>query len=163
MSDLTFITNEKDETLLDRFKVLIKDTRLFDVLVGYFYTSGFHAIYKSLEATEKIRILIGISTDKQAFDLIQEAEEARQQTLQFSHSETKERFESHVAAELEVSDDNEDVEEGILKFIEWIKSGKLEIKAYPSQNLHAKLYIMTFAEEDRDKGRVITGSSNFTA
>ena len=27
-SDLTFITKEKDKTLLDRFKVLIKDTRL---------------------------------------------------------------------------------------------------------------------------------------
>jgi len=32
-SDLTFITNEKNKRLLDRFKVLIKDTRLFDVLV----------------------------------------------------------------------------------------------------------------------------------
>ncbi len=48
ISDLTFITNEKNRNLLERFKVLIKDTRLFDVLVGYFYTSGFHALYKSL-------------------------------------------------------------------------------------------------------------------
>ena len=64
-SDLTFITNEENKNLSERFKVLIKDTRLFDVLVGYFYTSGFHAIYKSLENTEKIRILIGISTNKQ--------------------------------------------------------------------------------------------------
>jgi len=35
-SDLTFITNEKNQTLLARFRVLIKkDTRFFDVLVGY--------------------------------------------------------------------------------------------------------------------------------
>ena len=40
-SDLTFITNEGNKTLLDRFKVLIKDTKYFDVLVGYFRTSGF--------------------------------------------------------------------------------------------------------------------------
>src|SRR5690606_13899617 len=40
--------------------------------------------------------------------------------------------------------------------------GKLEIRAYPSQNIHAKLYIMTFKEGDRDFGRVITDSSNFT-
>ena len=39
---------------------------------------------------------------------------------------------------------------------------KLEIRAHPSQDLHAKLYIMTFADDDRDKGRVITGSSNLT-
>jgi len=60
------------------------------------------------------------------------------------------------------SEDNQNVEEGIKKFIEWIKEGKLQIRAYPSQNIHAKLYIMTFREGDRDVGRVITGSSNFT-
>jgi hypothetical protein len=61
-TDLTFITNEEQQNLKERFRVLVKDTKLFDCLVGYFYTSGFHAVYKSLENTEKIRILIGIST-----------------------------------------------------------------------------------------------------
>jgi len=28
-SDLAFITNEKNQTLLNRFRVLIKDTRFF--------------------------------------------------------------------------------------------------------------------------------------
>ncbi len=158
-SDLTFITNEKDKTLLDRFKVLIKDTRFFDVLVGYFYTSGFYAIYKSLENTEKIRILIGISTNKQTVDLIKES---KQQELQFSHSETKQHFSSMITEEITNSKDNREVEQGVKKFIEWLQSGKLEIKAYPTENIHAKLYIMTFAEGDRDIGRVITGSSNFT-
>jgi len=32
-SDSTFITNEKNQTILDRFRVLIKDTRFFDVSV----------------------------------------------------------------------------------------------------------------------------------
>ncbi len=158
-SDLTFITNEKDKTLLDRFKVLIKDTRFFDVLVGYFYTSGFYAIYKSLENTEKIRILIGISTNKQTIDLIKES---KQQELQFSHSETKQHFSSMITEEITNSKDNREVEQGVIKFIEWLQTGKLEIKAYPTENIHAKLYIMTFAEGDRDIGRVITGSSNFT-
>jgi len=35
-SDLTFFTNEKGHTLLDRFRATLKDTVLFDVLVGYF-------------------------------------------------------------------------------------------------------------------------------
>ena len=72
-SDLTFITNEENKNLSERFEVLIKDTRLFDVLVGYFYTSGFHAIYKSLDKTERIRILIGISTNRQAYYLLEQA------------------------------------------------------------------------------------------
>jgi len=160
-SDLTFITNEENRNLLDRFRVLIKDTRFFDVLVGYFYTSGFHALYKSLEKTEKIRVLIGISTNKQAFDLIQQSK-LNQHLLQFSHSEVKEQFSESLADEMADSKDSKQVEEGVIKFLEWLISGKLEIKAYPTQNLHAKLYIMTFSEGDRDVGRVITGSSNFT-
>jgi HKD family nuclease len=161
-SDLTFITNEKNKRLLDRFKVLIKDTRLFDVLVGYFYTSGFHALYKSLESTEKIRILIGISTNKEVIKLIQESKIETQPTLQFSHAEVKQELENSVTEEMEQSEDNAAVEEGVSKFIEWLKNGRLEIRAYPTENIHAKLYIMTFKEGDRDVGRVITGSSNFT-
>ena len=88
-SDLTFITNEQNRNLLERFKVLVKDTQFFDVLVGYFYTSGFYALYKTLEKTKKIRILIGISTNIKALELIQQS---KQQVLHFSHAETKEHF-----------------------------------------------------------------------
>jgi hypothetical protein len=88
-TDLTFITNEKGKHLKERFDVLIKDSKLFDCLVGYFYTSGFHAIYNSLENTEKIRILIGISTNKQIHDLLNTAKQEQQQSLQFSHAEAK--------------------------------------------------------------------------
>ena len=72
-SDLTFITNEENQTLLDRFQVLIKDAQFFDVLVGYFFVSGFHALYKSLSETDKVRILIGISTNKEVVRLIEHA------------------------------------------------------------------------------------------
>ena len=161
-SDLTFITNEANQNLKERFEVLIKDTQFFDCLVGYFYTSGFHAIYPALEQTQKIRILIGISTNKPTYDLLQIGATDRQQSLQFSHAETKKEFESQLEQEMQESEDHRRVEEGVGKFIEWIRSKKLEVKAYPSQNIHAKLYIMTFAEGDRDVGRVITGSSNFT-
>src|SRR5690606_3720677 len=74
----------------------------------------------------------------------------------------KEKSEELILNELENIDDKKDVEISIKKFIEWIKNGKLEIKAYPSQKIHAKLYIFTFRDTDRDKGRVITGSSNLT-
>lgn len=158
-TDLTFITNEPGQTLKDRFEVLIKDSRFFDCLVGYFYTTGFYTLYKALENTEKIRILIGIGTSRETYELIHSA---KQQTLPFSHKETKQYYSQLVEKEMEDSDDSFNVEEGVNKFIEWIHSGKLEIRAYPDKNIHAKLYILTFTEGDRDIGRVITGSSNFT-
>src|SRR3990167_8399045 len=110
-SDLTFITNERDQNLKDRFEVLIKDTKFFDCLVGFFYTSGFYAIYKSLEKTERIRILIGISTSRQTYDLLQKGDKKKQQSLQFSHAETKQEFQGLVEKELEDSEDNQNVEE----------------------------------------------------
>jgi len=121
--DLTFITNEENQCLSDRFVTLIKDTRFFDCLVGYFYTSGFRSLYKSLEATEKIRILIGISTNKKTFDLIQQAK----MDHYLSHREIKEIFTAEVVEEMETSKDTFEVREGVQKFIEWLKSGKLEI------------------------------------
>src|SRR3990172_8659578 len=76
-SDLTFITNEADHNLRARFEVLIRDTKFFDCLVGYFYTSGFHAIYKSLQNTDKIRILIGIGTNQETLGIKQKARDTR--------------------------------------------------------------------------------------
>lgn len=156
-SDLTFLTNEEGQTLRARFNALIKDTKYFDVLVGYFYTSGFHAIYKSLETTKKIRVLIGINTDASVLNLVEQASQK-----ELSDNETKKHFTEVLINEMDTAKDSKAVEEGVLKFIEWLKNGKLEVKAYPSRNIHAKLYIMSFEENDRDKGRIITGSSNFT-
>src|SRR3990172_6343388 len=98
-TDLTFITNEANQTLKDRFNVLIKDARCFDVLVGYFFTSGFYAIYPVLEKTEKIRILVGISTDRKTYDLLTNAKEEKQLEFVFSHAEAKQIVENQVVEE----------------------------------------------------------------
>ncbi|HLC15439.1 MAG TPA: phospholipase D-like domain-containing protein [Thermodesulfovibrionia bacterium] len=161
-TDLTFIINEHGKSLKDRFAVLIKDSQFFDCIVGYFYTSGFYAVYNSLENTEKIRILIGIGTDKKMYELMTNVIKNQQQTLPFSHAQTKQVVAYSVEKELEDSQDNSSVEQDVIKFIEWIRCKKLEIRAYPSQNIHAKLYILSFKQGDRDVGRVITGSSNLT-
>ncbi|OGJ71524.1 helicase [Candidatus Peribacteria bacterium RIFOXYC1_FULL_54_13] len=162
-SDLTFITNEKNQSLQKRFAALIKDTRFFDVLVGYFYVSGFHALYPVLKKTEKIRILIGISTDPRTYGFIEEARIGSQTAIDFSSTPKMKNIVSEgVIQEMEHAPDTSTVEEGVNAFREWLRSKKMEIKVYPSEKIHAKVYIMTFSEGDRDKGRVITGSSNFS-
>lgn len=161
-SDLTFLTNEPGKTLRDRFSVMLgEDTRFFDCLVGYFFISGFYKLYPALENVEKVRILIGLQTDRKAYELLERTKEQGELSLK-SHASVIEQIPDNVLSELEKSADSADIETGVLKFVEWIRSGKLEIKTYPGEKLHAKVYIMTFAEGDRDKGRIITGSSNFT-
>lgn len=160
-SDLTFFTNEPAASLVDRFKATLKDVQYFDVLVGYFRTSGFHLLYEALEHVEKIRILVGLSVDYKSYEII---ESVRGQTeLKFEATKiTKQQFSGDVTAEMEVSPDDYITEQSVRKFIEFIQQGKLEIKAHPSQKIHAKVYISRFHEDDRDFGRVITGSSNFS-
>ena len=162
VTDLTFITNEPGTNLKERFNVLIKDSRFFDILVGYFYSSGFYAIYPALETTENIRILVGINMDKKVSEWTLEGKKEQQLEMVFSHAETKKLIENEIVSEFVEASDDLNVEQGVQKFIEWIRTKKLEIKAFPSKNIHAKLYIMTFREGDRDTGRVITGSSNLT-
>jgi hypothetical protein len=54
ITDLTFFTNEPEHSLLDRFRVTIgQNTRFFDVIVGFFRTSGFFHLYKSLEKRKR--------------------------------------------------------------------------------------------------------------
>ena len=174
-TDTTFFTNEKDSTLLDRFNATLKDVQYFDVIVGYFRTSGFHLMKESLEGIDKIRILVGLNTDRKTYEIL---EEANQALFDFqSHSKTKEILSKKVIDELSLSEDKYEVEQGVKSFLsmlttdcknkdEDIKKGGngkiLEIKAYPSSSLHAKVYISRFSKSDRDFGRVITGSSNFS-
>ena len=162
-TDLTFFTNAKGNTLLDRFKITLENnTQFFDVLVGYFRTSGFYQLYKSLEKVEKIRILVGINLDRKAKELIDEAKE-KQLTLILSHKEIKDQHGKDVENEMEESEDKKEVELGVQKFIEFVKNGKLEFRAYPTQDIHAKVYIIRKdAKKSEDYGKVITGSSNFS-
>lgn len=161
-NDLTFFTNEPNATLLERFRKTLKDVQFFDILVGYFRTSGFFRLYESFETIEKVRILVGINVDTKTLEIIESAK-GHQKKINFeSHKKTKDIFSEGLASEMEYSEDTYDTEVGVKKFMEFLRSGKLEIKAYPSTKIHAKVYISRFPEDDRDYGRVITGSSNFS-
>ena len=99
-SDLTFFTNEPGHTLLNRFKATLKDTQLFDVLVGYFRASGFYQLYDSLEPVEKIRILVGLSVDKDSYDIMQYHQQMGLLDME-SHQRTKKKFQENLKVEIE--------------------------------------------------------------
>ena len=176
-TDITFFTNDGNQTLLERFKATLADTRYFDVLVGYFQSSGFYQLYDTIEPLEKTRILVGLALDNESYKAISISQ--NQGVFDFdSHSNTKKQFQTTLIGEVETSSENEQaLEIGLRKFIEFLKAAcpdpeidiknggngrKLEIRAFPSKNIHAKVYIGRFKPQDRDYGFVITGSSNFS-
>lgn len=163
-NDLKFFTNEPERDLYSRFTAILKsNTQFFDVMVGYFRTSGFFKLYPSLESVEKIRILVGLNVDRFMVKIIDRMKEEVQYSS-FTHKEAKEILEETVEQEFDASATTSEVEKGVRVFIEWLKSGKLEMRMYTESPIHAKVYIM---RKDPEKvpdmfGSVITGSSNFS-
>ncbi|MCR5610624.1 MAG: helicase [Clostridiales bacterium] len=163
-SDLKFFTNEPERDLYTRFAAILKsNTQFFDVLVGYFRSSGFFSMYEALESVEKIRILVGLNVDLFTVKILDLAND-EYTPVAVSTKKGKEILEAEVEQEFSEAETSAEVEQGVRIFIDWLKSGKLEMRMYTKAPIHAKVYIM---RKDPDKvpdtfGSVITGSSNFS-
>ena len=163
-TDLKFFTNEPERDLYTRFATILKsNTQFFDVLVGYFRASGFFKMYESLEDVEKIRILVGLNVDKFTVKIIDQATNETK-VAAISVADGKNIIAGEVEREFEVANSSAEVEKGVRIFLDWLKSGKLEMRMFTDAPIHAKVYIM---RKDQEKvpdtfGSVITGSSNFS-
>ncbi|MBV5299766.1 MAG: hypothetical protein JZU64_16970 [Rhodoferax sp.] len=158
-----FLTNQGDNTLSKRLEKILPHTRDFDCLVGYFFISGFFRLYPALEPVQNIRILIGLKNEQVIHGLIQIASDFPEDPAPAT-AEVKATFAAMLRKELVDATDSAAIETGILTFIAWIRSGKLQVKLYREQNIHAKIYILTppQAIADVHHGYVITGSSNLS-
>lgn len=155
-----FFTNKDENTLLNKLEGLFQHKKpyYFDALVGFFRASGYFRIRKFLDQVSEVRILVGINVDNLVF-------EATSKGMLFNSNDqiTKEDFLINIKSDIQNSDYRKDIEEGMSKFIEDLVNKKIIIKAHPSKNIHAKIYI--FREEEKHNhgyGMVITGSSNLT-
>lgn len=163
-TDLKFFTNEPERDLYSRFSAILKsNTQFFDVLVGYFRASGFFKMYEALESVEKIRILVGLNVDRFTVKIIDRTTNEAQ-VAAISAADGKTIISEEVEREFEETTSSADIEQGVRVFLDWLKSGKLEMRMYTEAPIHAKVYIM---RKDPDRvpdtyGSVITGSSNFS-
>ena len=163
-TDLKFFTNEPERDLYSRFAAILKsNTQFFDILVGYFRSSGFFKMYESLKEVEKIRILVGLNVDRFTVKIIDRAN-TRTQFVALSGKESKEIISNEVEKEFETAETSENIEQGVRIFIDWLKSKKLEMRLYTQNPIHAKVYILRKNQEKVPDmfGSVITGSSNFS-
>lgn len=163
-TDMKFFTNEPERDLYSRFSAILKsNTQFFDILVGYFRATGFFRLYEAMEGVEKIRVLVGLNVDRFTIKIIDQAtNEAKVAAI--SAASGKEMLEEEVTQEFEHATSSAEVEQGVRVFLDWLKSGKMEMRMYTQAPIHAKVYIM---RKDQEKipdtfGSVITGSSNFS-
>jgi len=155
-----FFTNENENTLLNKIKGVFehKNIHFFDALVGYFRASGYFRVRPFIEKAAEIRVLVGINIDEMIYD-------ANNKGLLFKGNEEKsiDTYIDNLKKDIQSAKYDKTVEDGMMQFIRDLIERKVQIKVYPKQNLHAKIYI--FREEEKHPhgyGSVITGSSNLT-
>ena len=158
-NDLSIFTNKNENgiKLSNRLNTVLTNSKYFDVLVGYFRITGFYLLKEKLEDVEEIRILIGLGTDIETLKVMD--------VFELSGANACKKLTNHIKEEFEkTDDDNIEMENGVMKFCEWAKSGKLKIRMCYEKNVHAKLYIIRKNPQivPDQYGNLITGSSNFT-
>lgn len=160
---IKFITNQEN-FLSEVINNILPSTQKLYVLVGYFYFSGFEAIYKTIEDKE-VKILVGLDVEKDLLNKIKEVEFI--QELNLSRGKIKDNFNKSLVSIFNDTNyfDSEEKQNAFRLFLKKIKNGTLEIKKTLQPN-HAKLYLFEHKAEHTQggitPGTVITGSSNFT-
>ena len=156
-----FFTNTEEKTVFEKFKGILenmKDVYAFHAVVGYFRSSGYFSLQPFLKDIKDIKILVGINVDQMFAD-------AQKKGLLYFGDEqkTKEEFLNWFIQDLKEAKYSQEVEEGILAFIQDVVDGRIEVRAHNSKAIHAKFYLfLPEKHTEHSDGWVIMGSSNLT-
>ncbi|KAF3977885.1 MAG: hypothetical protein HFP77_04895, partial [Methylococcales symbiont of Iophon sp. n. MRB-2018] len=161
-----FFTNQGDNTLFNKLDGIFKhnpNINNFDVLVGYFRSSGYFKLLPLLKNVENIRILVGIDVDTIAAKMQSEALALFKGSPEKTVADWINNKDYGFLSDIQQANYEQKIEDGIKQFIADMITGKVTLKAHPSKAIHAKFYI--FRPDNFNQhtaSSVITGSSNLT-
>ena len=159
-----FFNNEDGNTLFEKFKGIAEGMGAnfysFLAVAGYFRSSGYFKLREELKDVEEIKILVGINID----DIFRRHNKGLLfMTDDEKTSQAKEEYSSHFLEDIKNAKYAKEVEEGIIKMCDDLKTGRLQMKIHPTKNLHAKFYLcLPKAYSPNTDGWVIMGSSNLS-
>lgn len=159
----SFITN-KDKFLSDIINGILPKTNAVDILVGYFYYSGYSQLSEKLQ-DKQIRILVGLDIDLHISKRISEVENFRKGFV--SRNLVKEEYYAQFITLFNDSDllDSADKLEQFKMFYGKIFDGTLEIRK-TLEPCHSKMYLFAYNDQMNEGGELpgvlITGSSNLS-
>lgn len=159
----SFITN-KEKFLSDIINGILPKTNAVDILVGYFYYSGYIQLSEKLK-DKQIRILVGLDIDLHISKRISEVENFRKGFV--SRNLVKEEYYTQFIKLFNDSDllDSADKLEQFKMFYGKILDGTLEIRK-TLEPCHSKMYLFAYNDQMNEGGELpgvlITGSSNLS-
>lgn len=159
----SFITNQ-EKFLGEIINNILPKSKAIDILVGYFYYSGFQEICENI-TDKKFRILVGLEVETKISGVVQEINTLNNPVR--SRGQIKEGY-YHEFTKLFNETNAFDSDKSLNSFrlfYSKIKNGSLEIRK-TEEPCHAKLYIFEYNEMVNEGGErpgtVITGSSNLS-
>lgn len=158
-----FITNQ-DKFLSDIINGILPKTKAVDILVGYFYYSGYNLISEKL-INKKVRVLVGLDVDVLITKCVREIDTLVSKNI--SRGQIREKY-FHDFVKLFNDTDFLDSDEKLKSFqlfYNKIVEGTLEIRK-TEDPCHAKMYLFSYNDDVNEDGElpgsVITGSSNLS-
>ncbi len=155
-------TNRDGNTLIKEFEGVLRhnsNIKRLDAVVGFLRASGYFTLRPFLDNINKARVLIGIDVDKYI------ARAASLGTLFYgAEGEVKDDCRRLLRQDIESARYTKEVEDGILRMVDDLAAGRLELRAHPSKRIHAKIYVLYPEDfgEYNTSGIAITGSSNLS-
>ena len=139
-----------------------------DIAVGYFYLSGFASVADLLaQRPGKVRILIG-RTDRPTSQEIVAGYGPRESSENFHADQTRrderratDETVANVGKNAAVQPQEDATEAGMKSLAQLIAEGKVDVRAYVKDRMHAKVYI-GYTGLTASPGTAIIGSTNFS-
>ena len=168
---MTILHANSDPQFTEHLRSVLNDANgqphSVDIAVGYFYLSGFAEVADLLSARPgKVRILIG-RTDRPTDQEIA-AGYSHQEATESFHSQQNRRDEvkaadktvENIGRNAATQPQVDTTEAGIKSLAQLIAEGKVDVRAYVKDRMHAKVYI-GYTGLDTASGTAIIGSTNF--
>lgn len=139
--------------------------------VGYFFLSGFKLIAPYVNGLQKLRLLIGNTTNRETLEQMVEGyhrlEDAqRRQRAERMNAQQRAYILDNTAGaardSLALMQQSDDEQDAVLTLAQGIAEGRIEVRVYTKGRLHAKAYIFDFKRGLMYDGAGIVGSSNLS-
>ena len=168
----TDIIDNSTIKLSDALKEKISVSKTAHFAVGWFFLTGLKEIKDEINNLENLQILVGSKTNRQTAELMlleKKYESAVDDALkskkylnqQEIYNILDEEFNALVKHISCIKPTEENVE-FVKWFFEKLRQEKIEIRIYPRETLHAKLYLLNYKDTRHGQGMAFVGSSNIS-
>ena len=173
MSSNAAVIDNEEVMLLDQLREILPSTRRASFAIGYFFVSGFAEIMDSLKRIEEsqdkddvMRILISPTTDRLTAEALLVGNASRDEARRAAEAEGEAgegrmRAADDLKRMLEYMPQTQGDQSAARKLAELIRKGKVQIRVYTKDQLHAKAYIFEI-EGGLIPILAIVGSSNLS-